>query len=143
MVVPSAERSAERSMTLYGQMSNKGWSRHQCSPFRRCKRSVVSGGVTYLRHCFLPKEHAIALTIGHNIIWVTVNAIPQRTLEGLMAQLSLTSAQLGEKYHGAWFASIFSGMAALMCERLTSSRFNDPPVNLPVSPAHSEWCGMA
>ena len=35
MVVPSAERSAERSMTLYGQTSNKGWSRHQCSPFRR------------------------------------------------------------------------------------------------------------
>ena len=39
--------------------------------------------------------------------------------------------KLGEKYHGAWFASIFSGIAALSCERLTSSRFNDPLVNLP------------
>ena len=45
-----------------------------------------------------------------HFIWGTVNAIPQRSLEGLMAQLSLTSAQLGEKYHGAWFASIFLGL---------------------------------
>ena len=58
----------------------------------------------------LPQEHAIALTIGRIILWGTVNAIPQRTLEGLMAQLSLTSAQLGEKYHGAWFESIFLGL---------------------------------
>ena len=56
MVVPSAERSAERSMTLYGQMSNKGWSRHDCSPFPSCKRSVVFGGVPYLRHCFFRKS---------------------------------------------------------------------------------------
>ena len=91
----------------------------------------------------LPQEHAIALTIGRIIIWGTVNAIPQRTLEGLMAQLSLTSAQLGEKYHGAWFASIFSGMAALMCERLTSSRFNDPLVNLPFPSAFRVvWDGI-
>jgi len=54
----------------------------------------------------LPQEHAIALTIGRIITWGTVHAIPQRTLEGFMAQLSLTSAQLGEKYHGAWFASM-------------------------------------
>ena len=92
----------------------------------------------------LPQEHAIALTIGRLILWGTVNAIPQRTLEGLMAQLSLTSAQLGEKYHGAWFASIFSGMAALMCERLTSSRFNDPLVNLPFPSAFRVvWDGIA
>ena len=58
----------------------------------------------------LPQEHAIALTIGRIIIWGTVNAIPQRILEGLMAQLSLTSAQLGEKYHAAWFASILLGI---------------------------------
>ena len=55
----------------------------------------------------LPQEHAIALTIGRIIIWGTVNAIPQRTIEGLMAQISLTSANLGEKYHGAWFAPIY------------------------------------
>ena len=42
----------------------------------------------------LPQEHAIALTIGRIGIWGTVHAIPQRNLEGLMAQLSLTSAQL-------------------------------------------------
>ena len=58
----------------------------------------------------LPQEHAIALTIGRIIIWGTENAIPQRTIEGLMAQLSLTSAQLGETYPGARFASIFSGL---------------------------------
>ena len=57
----------------------------------------------------LPQEHATARTIGHIIIWGTVNAIPQRTLEGLMARISLASANLGEKYHGAWFASIFLG----------------------------------
>ena len=91
----------------------------------------------------LPQEHAIALTIGRIIIWGTVNAIPQRTLEGLMAQISLTSANLGEKYHGAWFASIFSGMATLMCERLTRSRFNDPPMNLPFPSAFRVvWDGI-
>ena len=78
----------------------------------------------------LPQEHAIAVTIGRIILWGTVHAIPQRTLEGLMARISLTNAQLGEKYQGAWFASIFSGLATLMCGRLTSSRFNDPPLNL-------------
>ena len=91
----------------------------------------------------LPQEHAIALTIGRIIIWGTVNAIPQRTLEGLAAQISLTSANLGEKYHGAWFASIFSGMATLMCERLTRSRFNDPPMNLPFPSAFRVvWDGI-
>ena len=81
--------------------------------------------------------------MGRIIISGTVNAIPQRTLEGLMTQLSMTSAQLGEKYHGAWFASIFSGMAALMCERLTSSRVNDPLVNLPFPSAFRVvWDGI-
>ena len=56
IVVPSAERSAERSMTLYGQMSNKGWSRHQRSQVRRCKRSVGFGGLTYFWHCFFRKS---------------------------------------------------------------------------------------
>jgi hypothetical protein len=105
------------------------------------------GGVRgrYLPQALLrPQEHAIALTVGRIIVWGTVNAIPQRTLEGLMAQLSLTSAQLGEKYHGAWLASIFSVMAALVCERLTSSRFNDPLVNLPFPSAFRVvWDGIA
>ena len=93
-----------------------------------------AGGVRgrYLPQAMLlPQEHAIALTIGRIIIWGTVNAIPQRTLEGLMSHNSWTSANLGDTYHGAWYASIFSGMATLMCERLTRSRFNDPPMNLP------------
>ena len=60
-----------------------------------------------------------------------------------MAHISLTSANVGEKYHGAWFASIFSGMATLMCERLTRSRFNDPPMNLPFPSAFRVvWDGI-
>ena len=39
----------------------------------------------------LPQEHAVALFIGRIIIWGAVNAVPQRTLEGLMAHLPLTS----------------------------------------------------
>ena len=65
------------------------------------------GGVRgrYLPQALLqPQEHAIAITMGRIIIWGTVNAIPQRTLEGLMAQMSLANAALGEKYHGRWFA---------------------------------------
>ena len=64
-------------------------------------------------------------------------------LRGYWQKLALTSVQLGEKYHGAWFASIVSGMAALMCERLSSSRFNDPPVILPVPSAFRVvWDGI-
>ena len=138
----SMQTIPEGGMKQYGQMLIKGWNRHHCSPSPRCRRLVVFGGITYLRQC-LPQEHAIALTIGLIIIWGTVNAIPQRTLEGLMAQISLTSANLGEKYHGAWFASIFSGMATLMCERLTRSRFNDPPMNLPFPSAFRVvWDGI-
>ena len=71
----------------------------------------VGGGVRgrYLPQALLqPQEHAIAITIGRVIIWGTVNAIPQRTLEGLMAQMSLTSAALGEKYHWSLFAAMVS-----------------------------------
>ena len=64
-------------------------------------------------------------------------------LRGWRHNFSLTSANLGEKYHGAWFASIFSGMATLMCERLTRSRFNDPPMNLPFPSAFRVvWDGI-
>ncbi len=92
---------------------------------------------------FQPQERAIALTIGRLILWGTVNGIPQRTLEGLMAQISLTRAQLGEKYHGAWFASIFSRLATLMCQRMTCSRFNNPPFNLPFPSAFRlVWDGI-
>ena len=92
------------------------------------------GGVRgrYLPQALLqPQEHAIAITIGRIIIWGTVNAIPNRTLEGLMAQMSLANAALGEKYHGKWFASMFATLASQMCQKMTCSRFSDPPVNLP------------
>ena len=85
------------------------------------------GGVRgrYLPQALLqPQEHAIAITIGRIIVWGTVNAIPQRTLESLMAQLSLASVALGEKYHGYTFATIFSTLASQMCQKMTRSRFN-------------------
>ena len=63
-----------------------------------------------------PQEHAIAVAIGRIIIWGVVNAIPLRTLEGLMAQMALANAFFGEKYHGAWFARLFYGLAPRMCE---------------------------
>ena len=54
-----------------------------------------------------PQEHAIVVAIGCFIIWGVVNAIPLRTLEGLMAQMALASTKLGETCHGAWFARCF------------------------------------
>jgi len=90
-----------------------------------------------------PHEHAIVVIIGRIIIWGTVNAVPQRTLEGLMAQMALANIQLGEKYHEAWFASLFSSLASRMCQRLTCSRFHDTPLNLPFPSAFRlVWDGI-
>ena len=45
--------------------------------------------------------------------------------------------------HGSHPSFRASGMAALMCERLTSSRFNDPLVNLPFPSAFRVvWDGI-
>ena len=41
-----------------------------------------------------PQERAIAVATGRIIIWGVVNAIPLRTLEGLMAQMGLASTHL-------------------------------------------------
>ena len=58
------------------------------------------GGVRghYLPHAMLlPQEHAIALTIGRIIIWGTVNAIPQRTLDGADGTNFIDQCQLGRE----------------------------------------------
>ena len=92
------------------------------------------GGVKgrYLPHAVHnPSEHAIAVTLGRILVWGTVNAAPRRTLEGLMTQMCLANVALGEKYHGHWFTSLFAGIAARLCQRLTHCRFNDMPPNLP------------
>jgi len=103
---------------------------------RWCSGALLTSGIASSARARNRSHHWAHHQLGYS-------AIPQRTLEGLMAQLSLTSAQLGEKYHGARFASFFSGMAALMCERLTSSRFNNPLVNLPFPSAFRVvWDGI-
>ena len=91
------------------------------------------GGVKgrYLPHAVHnPSEHAIAVTLGRILVWGTVNAAPGRTLKGLMTQMCLANVALGEKYHGHWFTSLFAGIAARLCQRLTHCRFNDMPPNL-------------
>jgi hypothetical protein len=114
MGVPSAEGECGEEHDIVWPDVEQGLEQASMQSIPKMQEVGGVRGRYLLEALLLPQEHAIALTIGHIIIiWVTVNAIPQRTLEGLMAQLSLTSAQLGElgeKYHGARFASIFLGL---------------------------------
>ena len=43
----------------------------------------------------------------------------------------LANVQLGDKYHGKSAVSMFTGIAAHICQKLTRSRFHDAPPTLP------------
>ena len=66
----SMQSIPKRSMKQYGQMLIKGWNRHQCSPSPRCRRSVVFGGITYLRQCFFRKSMQSLSRLGASLYGV-------------------------------------------------------------------------
>jgi len=95
-------------------------------------RSLNSVRARYLPQAALnPNEHAIAVTLGRLMVWATVNATPYRALAGLMTQITLANVQLGEKYQSKSAMSLFTGIAAHVCQKLTRFRFHDVAPNLP------------
>ena len=77
------------------------------------------------------EEHAIALVLGRLYLFSSLNAIPQRAIRSLLAQMSLAGAPVGQKYHHAQTVRAFTGIAARLCQRATSASFWRPPPNLP------------
>ena len=78
-----------------------------------------------------PQSHAIAVVHGRLLLWGIVHGIPYRTLLGVSAQLALAHAPVAQKYQGWATRSIFSGIAAGLCQDVCCARFWRSPPNLP------------
>ena len=90
-----------------------------------------------------PEQHAIGLTLGRLLVWPFVNGIPRAAMTGLMTQLTLAGAHLGDKYQEHNVMVTYTGIIFLVLQRLMRCRCNDAIPNLPFTSAFRlKWDGI-
>ncbi len=78
-----------------------------------------------------PDEHAIALVLGRVYAYALTNNISENVVSGFLSLLHLAGVNVGQKHHSRVALSSFSGIAARLCTKATSTLFFQRPRNLP------------
>ena len=99
-------RSLDPLGTAGGQVSVRpGDSAHECAAVASDSEAPLMRQVAGVRGAFLPcadgnaRQHAIGVVLGRIYVWAATNGVPGRSVEALLAQLSLANVGIGQKYH--------------------------------------------
>ena len=92
--------------TAGGQVSVRpGDSADECAAVASESEAPLMRQVAGVRGAFLPsadgnaRQHAFCVVLGHIYVWAATNGVPGRSVEALLAQLSLANVDIGQKYH--------------------------------------------
>ena len=99
-------RSLDPLGTAGGQVSVRpGDSADECAAVASDSEAPLMRQVAGVRGAFLPsadgnaRQHAFCVVLGHIYVWAATNGVPGRSVEALLAQLSLANVDIGQKYH--------------------------------------------